>query len=166
MRAALPEAAAEALLDATNRPYCCLLALTGIVRSMRTVMPDFAVRRCEDTLAELGGVAGGCERILSTPMPLSYTRFTGRAIMIFLAALPLALCDLLGFSAVPAVFASAYFFLGIDECGLEIEEPFAILPLKALCDAVKRDVGIADRESQALWGLWPGGLGPAHNGPW
>jgi predicted membrane chloride channel (bestrophin family) len=45
--------------------------------------------------------------------------------------------------------------LGIDEIGVEIEEPFCILPLQALCEAVRRDVGIAERESAKLALVWP-----------
>ena len=107
----------------------------------------------------MGIVAGGCERILSTPMPLSYTRFTGRSLMVWLATLPVALWPLMGWATVPAMFVTSYVVLGIDEIGVEIEEPFAILPLQALCEAVRRDVAIAEAQSAALKTSWPGGMG-------
>ena len=59
----------------------------------------------------------------------------------------------------PAMFVTSYVVLGIDEIGVEIEEPFAILPLQALCEAVRRDVGIAETQSAALKATWPGGMG-------
>ena len=109
-----------------------LLGIRIFLESHLEGSPLPAVLACfQDTLCEMGAVAGGCERILSTPMPLSYTRFTGRALMIWLMALPLALCPLLGWATVPVIFAAAYLLIGIDECGVEIEEPFCILPLQA-----------------------------------
>ena len=35
---------------------------------------------------------------------------------------------------VPATFFLAFFLFGIEEIGIQIEEPFSILPLEALCD--------------------------------
>lgn len=46
-------------------------------------------------------------------------------------------------------FACA-FCAGIDEIGVEIEEPFAILPLLDLCNALKRDVKIAVDNADAF----------------
>ena len=159
VRACLPPALAEPLLGATNRPFVALCALTALLRHLRGGMPDYATRRIEETLTDMGAVAGGCERILSTPMPLSYTRFTGRALVMWLLTLPLALWPLTGWATAPAIFALSYVVLGIDEIGVEIEEPFCILPLQALCEAVRRDVGIAEKEAAKLWEVWPGGLG-------
>ena len=59
------------------------------------------------TLVEMGAVTGGCERLLSTPMPLSYTRFTGRALMLWLFALPLGLWPLLGWATPASTFLIA-----------------------------------------------------------
>ena len=159
VRSCLPPAQADALLAAPNRPYVCLLTLTTLLRHLRGGLPDYATRRLDEIVVEMGIVAGGCERILSTPMPLSYTRFTGRSLMVWLATLPVALWPLMGWATVPAMFVTSYVVLGIDEIGVEIEEPFAILPLQALCEAVRRDVGIAETQSAALKATWPGGMG-------
>jgi predicted membrane chloride channel (bestrophin family) len=92
-------------------------------------------------------------------MPLSYTRFTGRALITWLLALPLALWPLMGWATPPAMLALCYVVLGIDEIGVEIEEPFCILPLQALCDAIRRDVGIAKAAGEAGRVAFPGGFG-------
>jgi putative membrane protein len=155
VNACLPPAQAEPLLAAPNRPFVTLCALTALLRHLRQGLPDDATRRIEETITDMGAVAGGCERILSTPMPLSYTRFTGRALIMWLLALPLALWPLMGWATPAAIFALSYVVLGIDEIGVEIEEPFCILPLQALCEAVRRDVGIAERESAKLALVWP-----------
>ena len=150
MRAALPAEQAEALLGAVNKPFYCKLALSAILARLGPRMPDTATKRLDETMVEMGAVTGGCERLLSTPMPLSYTRFTGRALILWLLTLPLALWPLLGWATVPAMLCSAYIVIGIDEIGVEIEEPFCILPLHDLSNAVKRDVRIAEVEGDRL----------------
>jgi putative membrane protein len=159
VHASLPPDQAAALLAAPNRPYTALCTLTALLRHLRAGLPDYATRRLEETICDMGAVAGGCERILSTPMPLSYTRFTGRALVVWLAAMPLALWPLTGWATPPVLFVISYIILGIDEIGVEIEEPFCILPLQALCEAIRRDVGIAEAAGAAGWAAWPGGMG-------
>jgi predicted membrane chloride channel (bestrophin family) len=158
VRACLPPALAEPLLAASNRPFVTLCALTALLRHVRGGLPDYATRRIEETICDMGAVTGGCERILSTPMPLSYTRFTGRALVAWLMTLPLALWPLTGWATPLVMFALSYVTLGIDECGVEIEEPFCILPLQALCEAIRRDVGIAERAGAAGMAAWPSGV--------
>ena len=51
--------------------------------------------------------------------------------------------------AVPTMFILTYLVLGIDEIGIQIEEPFATLPLTPLCATIERDVGIAIQEIDA-----------------
>ena len=35
---------------------------------------------------------------------------------------------------IPATMLTVFFLLGIEELGLQIEEPFGILPMEAFCD--------------------------------
>ena len=62
-----------------------------------------------------------------------------RFLTIFLTLLPLALWGQLGASwnhwaTIPAEFIIAFFLFGIEEVGIQIEEPFSILPLEAFCN--------------------------------
>jgi predicted membrane chloride channel (bestrophin family) len=159
VRASLPPHLAEPLLAAANRPFTALCALTALLRHVGGGLPDYVTRRIEETLCEMGAVAGGCERILSTPMPLSYTRFTGRALITWLLSLPLALWPLMGWATPPTMLALCYVVLGIDEIGHQIEEPFCILPLQPLCEAIRRDMGIATAAGETGREAWPGGFG-------
>lgn len=77
--------------------------------------------KLEGVLSDLLGTVGGCERILGTPIPLSYTRHTSRSLMLWLCTLPLALFPLMGWATVPAIGAISFIFMGIDEIGVEIE---------------------------------------------
>jgi hypothetical protein len=56
---------------------------------------------------------------------------TSRFLIIWLAFLPLALYPTWDWATVPVTTIIAFLLLGIDEIGVQIEEPFAILPLGA-----------------------------------
>ena len=126
---------------------------------------------------------GACERILRTPIPLSYTRHTSRFLTIWLALLPLAVrlgsvshslrrlggiggtpdaptvptqtnvrhhiltrarvCKVrpeLGWLSVPFMAVLSILLLGVDEIGVQIEEPFRSLPLQSICGVIEASV--------------------------
>merc|ERR1711871_358018 len=84
-------------------------------------------------------LTGANERIFKSPIPLVYTRLTARFLTVFLVLLPLALWGALGdswnhWATVPATFIISFFLCGICEVGIQIEEPFSVLPLEAFCN--------------------------------
>ena len=66
----------------------------------------------EDVVSGLGAAAGGCERLLSTPVPLSYTRHTSRSMMLWLMSLPLAMWPTMGLATVPATAVITFVLIG------------------------------------------------------
>ncbi len=99
--------------------------------------------------AGLTAAASGCDRLLKTPVPISYTRHTARSLMLWLLTLPAALWPKMGPSLVVAVFFISYVLIGIDELGVQIEEPFAILPLAPLMMKIRNEVVAAVGELTA-----------------
>ena len=63
---------------------------------------------------------GTCERLITTPIPLSYTRHTSRVMVVWLSALPLGLWSTCGLATVPLCLTIAYLLLGIDEIGVQV----------------------------------------------
>lgn len=63
---------AEALIAATHRPTKALFDLSNAVERL----PISYIKRIEidKSIVVLGDMAGACERILSSPVPLVYTR--------------------------------------------------------------------------------------------
>ena len=57
---------------------------------------------------------GGCERLLRTPIPLSYTRHTSRFLLIWLLVLPVCLWGEIGWGIVPSTPLIAMLLLGIE----------------------------------------------------
>ena len=88
----------------------------------------------EDTL-------GGCERLLSSPVPLFYTRHTARFLATWLLALPLGLYAPFANSwnhatMIPATAFISVCLFGIEELATQLEEPFTILPMQGFCDKI------------------------------
>lgn len=66
----------------------------------------------------------GCEKIVRTPVPLSYSRHTSRFLTVFCGSLPFALVATLGWLTLPVVFITCTALFGIEEIGHLIEQPF------------------------------------------
>ena len=59
-------------------------------------------------------------------------RHTSRFLVIYITFMPFTLWHACGWGSVPASVVIAFLLLGIEEIGVQIEEPFGILPLGAL----------------------------------
>ena len=70
------------------------------------------VQECID---EFGNSTGGCERLLSTPLPLSYTRHTSRSLFLWLLTMPLSLYQPMGYAMIPALFLMTFILIGNDD---------------------------------------------------
>jgi ion channel-forming bestrophin family protein len=86
---------------------------------------------------------GGCERILRTPIPFAYAVHIKQLLMLYLITLPFILIGEMQWVAIPTVAAIAFGLLGIEEAGVEIEDPFGDdpndLPVEAMCATIGRD---------------------------
>ncbi len=69
-------------------------------------------------------VLGGCERLLRAPIPVSYTRHTARFLFAWLTLLPFALYGQVGVAVIPVCMGIAAVLCGIEEIGVQCEEPF------------------------------------------
>ncbi|XRB07922.1 ion channel-forming bestrophin [Pycnococcus provasolii] len=128
--------------DCPHGPLICMILLTDACKKLieEAKLPFDAATELQKYIQILGGCLGGSERILKTPIPQSYTRHTGRVLMMFLCSLPLTLTPVMGWSVVPAVFILSYALMGVDEIGIELEEPFATLPLAPISTTVRNNL--------------------------
>ena len=84
---------------------------------------------------------GSSERLLTSPVPLFYSRHTARFVSVWLLLLPFALYDPFAASwnhiaMIPATAVLSVFLFGIEELATQLEEPFTILPMQAFCDKI------------------------------
>jgi len=141
---------AEALMVSKNRPtFICNMITTTFQRAN---IPAMDRMRMDESVSKLVDYLGACERIFKSPIPLVYTRLTARFLTAFMACVPLALWGSMGESwnhwvLVPASALLGLFLFGIEELGIQIEEPFGILPLEALCDGSIEAVVVDMRKS-------------------
>jgi len=87
---------------------------------------------------------GGCEKIKNTPLPFVYAALIKQLLLLYLYSLPFVLIKM-GYAAPLVVVVVALGLLGIEEAGVEIENPFSpndpnTLPLEKLCETITRDV--------------------------
>jgi len=136
----LPEKQAQAIIDAAHRPNRALYDLSIAIENLpmnflRKNQVHEAVTIFEDNL-------GSSERLLSSPIPLFYTRHTARFLSFYLLFLPFALYDNFAFSwnhimEIPTVFMISVLLFGIEELATQLEEPFTVLPMQGFCDKIR-----------------------------
>lgn len=94
---------------------------------------------------QLIDVIGACERIHKTPLPFAYVVHLRRALVLYCATLPVGLVEMFGWASIGVTFAVTYILLGIEEIGVEIEDPFEgddnDLPLERITEGIQSGVG-------------------------
>jgi len=126
----------EEIDEIMNRPaginpgHYVLLRLREKVMNLELGLPQRI--RMEFNVDELFDDIGGCENIFATPIPLGYTKHTSRFLLLWLGLLPFALEQQLGFGLVFSQQLLAFGLLGIEDIGIQLEEPFSVLPLQRI----------------------------------
>ncbi len=109
----------------------------GLISDIQQSLFDAVISRLIDAL-------GACERIHNTPLPFAYMVHLRRALIIFLATMPLAIVKDFGWATIPATLLISYVMLGVEEIGVEIEDPFGTdendLPLKSICENIESNL--------------------------
>lgn len=95
-------------------------------------------------LDALVDVVGACERILKTPMPLAYAIHLKQLLLIYCLLLPFQVVgEVEWFSGILVALVSFTLF-GIEEIGIEIENPFGHdpndLPLDDICQTIQANI--------------------------
>ena len=87
---------------------------------------------------------GGYERILNTPMPLAYSLHLRHLIYLYCLIFPFQVVDSLQWLTIPATCLVAFALFGIEEIGVEIQNPFGYdendLELDRYCEIIQNNV--------------------------
>ncbi|HEY9876146.1 MAG TPA: bestrophin family ion channel [Candidatus Obscuribacterales bacterium] len=104
----------------------------------------YQMNALNDVLNSMVDVLGGCERILKTPMPMAYAIHLKQMLLIYCLLLPFQLVHDLSWATGPIVALISFTLFGIEEIGVEIENPFGHdandLPLDAICATMRRNI--------------------------
>lgn len=139
----IPKDEIQSLRSEINRPIAILQRLGDRFRDAYRkgwIHPQH-VPVLEQSLVALTDIQGGCERIKSTPIPLSYTSLIHQIVAIYCITLPFGIVKSVGAFTPVVVSIVAYAFYGLDQIGDEIENPFGTdpndLPLSALSTMIE-----------------------------
>lgn len=135
----LPREQAQKIIDAAHRPNRALYDLSVAIENL----PMHWLRKNEvhKALTIFEDNLGSSERLLTSPVPIFYSRHTARFIFFWLLFLPFALYDGFAYSwnhiaMLPTISVLSLFLFGIEELANQMEEPFTILPMQAFCDKI------------------------------
>ena len=110
-------------------------------------LPPPLAQQLESLVCGLTNEQGGCEKIRRTPLPFVYASLIKLVILLYLLSLPFVLVAKMGFAAPLVLAVVSLGFLGIEEAGVEIENPFGTEPnslnLDAICDTIAENVAEA-----------------------
>ncbi len=89
-------------------------------------------------------VCGGCERILNTPISISYRTLLRLGITLNILAAPWFIVLEIGPWAIPVLIVVCFFLVGVEIIDTEVEEPFGDdlddLPLSRYCRTIRESV--------------------------
>lgn len=117
------------------------LAITSLMRLLIANNSDAAdpiYNRAMDSQVErLVGCTGMCERVLRTPIPTCFTRHTSRLFFLWSNLIPFAVYSSLGpIATMPVSLLASWSILAIGDVGVQLEEPFNILPLRQYSEGI------------------------------
>jgi predicted membrane chloride channel (bestrophin family) len=137
-------------------PYLCFEALALGVSKRLPSLTDQEKIAIDDGLVGVSTNLASCEKLITTPIPLGYTRSTVRFLWLWITLLPFALSRTFSDFSYGTWWESqpvaelpillfvmlfiSFVFLSIEDIAVQIEEPFAVLPLEMQHKALRRDV--------------------------
>ena len=139
LEALLSPAEAAWIGQARSRPLQLLGAMRRVLHGQLQAgsLHPMVYRKIDEDLKELDLVVGGCERLFSSPVPPTMSRHAIRSIMLWLIGLPFGIAGSMAPLFVALwTFALSYIFVGIEEVGAQVEQPFEITPMTRLCNVI------------------------------
>jgi ion channel-forming bestrophin family protein len=153
------ESAYANVAAASNPPSVMAFYLSAWIqeRLARKEIDTALSRGLESCVGTMVENEGGCERIGKTPIPFAYAVHLKQMLTVYLLTLPFVLVPKMDAIAILTVAGITFGLVGIEEAGVEIEDPFGTnpndLPMEEFCDTITRDIGelarLSEREAKA-----------------
>jgi putative membrane protein len=147
----LPADEVAPVLAANHPPLAVACRITRhlVEARRRGAISDHLLVALDQNVQLLVDFMGACERIRNTRIPFAYMVHLRRALILYCFTLPFALLGRFGWGSSFAVLFVAYVLYGIEEIGVEIEDPFGEdandLPAAQFCAAIEATLrGIVD----------------------
>lgn len=140
----LPEADIRRVESAEHVPLAVARELSSKVLLARTrnIIDTLQLNTFDHNIELLIDYCGACERIHTTPLPFAYAVHLRRVLIAYCVTLPFALVKDFGWMTIPATLLISYALYGVEEIGVEIEDPFGFeandLPIENYCKAIEK----------------------------
>lgn len=134
------------LEEVTHRPQVVATwisaRLARMVEHHEAHVTELRLNRMDQTLSELNEALAGCERIRFTPVPFAYAQHIKVFLALFCYTAPFAMVHGMVWWTPVASAVLALALFGIDEIGVEIEDPFGDdpndLPMEDIGEALEK----------------------------
>lgn len=143
----LPENQYWKLTQVTNRPIRIINWLAeyfGHLYHVQKVIPYRLFVELNRSLDQITMLFSGCERILNTPLPRPYSIHLKHLLLLYCFALPFQFVQALDWFTIPTVGIISFALLGIEDIGVEIENPFGYdindLPLDRFSQELQAEI--------------------------
>jgi ion channel-forming bestrophin family protein len=142
----LPNDQVQQVLVSQHLPLAVASQMTRVLFAARDkqLISDYLLGPVDHNINQLVDYFGACERIHRTPIPFAYMVHLRRALILYCFTLPFALVGDLHWWTIAGTFLIAYVFFGIEEIGVEIEDPFGFdendLPLERFCQTIENNL--------------------------
>ena len=145
------------MIASKNPADAALRAMADQIRELieKDAISGFGQMTISHTLSSLALAQAGCERIVTTPLPLVYSLLVRRTTYLYCGLLPFALIESTSWFAPVFAAVVAYVFFGLQAVTNQLELPFRNvqngLPLDAMCRVIEISVSEAlDRPAPEL----------------
>ncbi len=148
MAESLPPAEVASSVQSGNVPLAAAIHMSSAIADSRrrNALTDHEQMLMDIQVANLIDAAGACDRIHRTPLPFAYVVHLRRCLSIYCVTLPFAMLDGFGWGQIAVTILVSFLLLGIEEIGVEIEDPFGCdendLPLEDFCQTVEKDLSV------------------------
>lgn len=151
----LPKEEVADVLSAQHVPSAVARRITSQLVRARDEghLSDYVAITMDSNVNLLIDYIGSCERIQKTPLPFAYVVHLRRALILYCLTLPFALVETYGWSTIGDTLLIAYILFGIEEIGVEIENPFDEddndIPLDQICANIEGNLMAVIEEAEA-----------------
>lgn len=151
----LPKEEVADVLSAQHVPSAVARRITSQLVRARDEggLSDYVAVTMDSNVNLLIDYIGSCERIQKTPLPFAYVVHLRRALILYCLTLPFALVETYGWSTTGDTLLIAYILFGIEEIGVEIENPFDEddndIPLDQICANIEGNLMAVLEETEA-----------------
>jgi ion channel-forming bestrophin family protein len=154
----LPPNEVADVVAAEHAPLAVARKMTAVLENARRdgKLHDYAAVMSDQNIQLLIDYIGACERIHATPIPFAYAVHLRRALLMYCWTMPFALVGRWDWVTIPATLFISYILFGIEEIGVEIEDPFGTdendLPLDEICGKIEKTLLDIMPERESLRG--------------